>query len=300
VIRWQGVLGLALALVVTAGAARADWRDDLKVLRVGVLTGQNTAYRLAQMAPFRRYLQDSLGIPVELVPAADYATLIDAEVNGRVQYALDSAASYATAAELCGCVEPLAVPVQADGSTGIHAVMISRIDGPILSLAEARGARLAVGPPDSVAGHLVPFSEFARAGIEPESYFGAVVEVADPEQAVSALLAGQVDAALAWSTLAGDPSAGYGSGVFGKMVSEGTLDMSRIRLAWQSPLIPYGPHTVRSDLPEEAKDLLRSALANIAERAPDALDAVARDGAVGFAPATPEIYAPVAALVASR
>jgi len=300
-LRW--ILGPALAALVplaamlAPGSAGADWRDDVKVLRVGIVTGQNTAYRSAQVAPFRRYLQDTLGIPVEIAPAADYAALIDAEAGGRVDYAVNSAASYATAAALCGCVEPLAVPARADGSTGVYAIMVSRIEGPILTLAEARGARLAVGPADSVAGRLVPFAEFAGAGIDPRRYFDAIVEVADPEEALRALLAGEVDAALAWSTLSGNADAGYGSGVLGKMVAEGTLTMDRIRLAWQSPLIPYGPHTVRSDLPEELKDLLLAALRTMSDRSPDALDAIARDGAVAFFPATPEMYAPVAALV---
>ena len=164
--------GFSLAAAF-AGVAHADWRDDLKVLRIGFLSTGAIATDIAHLEPFRAYLEARLSLPVELVPATSYAALIDAEVSARVPYAIHSATSFATAEALCKCVEALAAPAAFDGSRGFYAVLLARADGPIHSLADARGARLALTASDSVAGRLVPLKAFAAAGIDPSTYFSA-------------------------------------------------------------------------------------------------------------------------------
>jgi hypothetical protein len=49
---------LLVAVFAFAAPALAAWRDDIPVLRVGVLGGSDAAYRLAMLEPFRIYLQD--------------------------------------------------------------------------------------------------------------------------------------------------------------------------------------------------------------------------------------------------
>ena len=84
------------------------------------------------------------------------------------------------------------------------------------------------------------------------------------------------------------------------MVSAGALAMDRLRIVWQSPLIPFGPHVVRRDLPEELKTLIADALKAMATEAPDALDAVdgSSIGGGGFVPVTDKDYAVIDGLVA--
>ena len=271
-------LAATACLLLTAGAALADWRDDIKVFRVGVLVGENAAYRLRQAEPFRRYLEDRLGLHVELFPAISYDALIEAQASDRIQYGIYSATAFASAEIMCDCLEPVAVPTADDGSTGFHAVLAARTDSAIHSLTDAKGARLAVGPEGSVAGRLVPFAAFAASGIEPRTYFSVLIETRSPEDAMAALLLGEADVALGWSSLEGDAAAGYGSGVFTKMVADGTLAMSDIRLIWQSERIPYGPHAIRRDLPSGLKALVAEAILAMPRDDPDAFDAINRSG----------------------
>jgi phosphonate transport system substrate-binding protein len=74
--------------------------------------------------------------------------------------------------------------------------------------------------------------------------------------------------------------------------------MDRIRVVWQSPLIPFGPHVVRSDLPDELKALLSQSLMDIGVEDPRALDAIDRSGSRGFAAADIGLFAPLQALLA--
>ena len=68
------------------------------------------------------------------------------------------------------------------------------------------------------------------------------------------LFTDEADLAAGWSSLAGDAASGYSFGVFTRMVPAGALSMDRLKIVWQSPLIPFGPHVVRRDLPGGGED----------------------------------------------
>ncbi len=293
------LFALMLAGLAATDAAHADWRDDYKVLRVGIVATHGAAYDIARLEPFRAYLSDRLGVPVEIVAVAGYDALIDAQVSDRVQYAIESAASYVTAAAKCACVEPIALPAAFDGSRGFHSVLVAHAGSAIASLADARGKRLALSGADSVAGRLVPLKALADKGIDPATYFSSVITAVDPEQAITMLFTDEADVAAGWSSLAGDAATGYSFGVFTRMVSAGALSMDRLRIVWQSPLIPFGPHVVRSDLPADLKTLITNALTAMATEAPDALDAVDGSslGGGGFVPVAANDYSVIEQLI---
>jgi phosphonate transport system substrate-binding protein len=235
-----------------------------------------------------------------MVPATSTASLIDAIGSGRVSYAIMSGGAYAAAAQSCQCVTPLAEPAAFDGARGFHALLIARSDSTVQSLADTHGLRLALSAEDSVAGRLLPMQGLAVARIDPATNFSALDEMPGPEDAVQALLDGRDDVAVAWSSLTGDAASGYSFGLLSDMVRSGALTMDRIRIIWQSPLIPFGPHVLRNDVPDEARRLILAALTGMAGASPGALDAV--DGSIygggGFVPVTAADYAPLAALVA--
>ena len=288
-----------MALVALTTAASAAWRDEITALRVGVLGGGDAAYRVATLEPFRVYLQDKTGLPVEIVPAATYDTLINAQITGEIDYAIYSATAFATAVVKCDCVEAFAAPIAADGALGFHAVLVARAGDGTAGLAEAGGKRLGLGPKESVSGNLVPRHALRAEGIDPDTYFLSIETYPSPEDAVTGLLHGEVDLAAAWSSLTGREASGHSFGTFTQMVSEGTLSMDRIRVVWQSSLIPFGPHAIRSNLPPELKRILSGALLSMAGEDIEALDAVDRLGFGGGGFATPDasLYASVIALV---
>lgn len=293
------LLAVTVLVVIAAVPALAGWRDDVKVLRVGAVAPRGAAYDIARLEPFRAYLQSRLGLAVEIVPVADYQALIDAQSSGGIQYAIHSASSYVTAEALCACVEPVAAPTAFDGSHGFHAVLVTHSGGDVGDLASARGKRLALSQVNSIAGRLVPLQALAAQGIDPKSYFSSIVTATDPEQAVTMLFTDEADLAAGWSSLAGDPAKGYSFGVFTRMVADGSLSMDRIKIVWQSGLIPFGPHVVRKDLPDELKSLISQVLMAMAKDAPDALDAVDASsiGGGGFVAVTSADYSVINDLI---
>lgn len=284
------------ALLLAATPATAQWREDIDTLRIGFVAGADAGYALARAEPLRLELEARLGVRVDFTAEPGYAALIDRQVAS-LDAAFLSASAFAQASLLCGCVEPLAIPLAPDGTSGYHAILVVGAASAIATVADLAGVRLAVSAPDSVAGRLLPLRLFAEEGVA-EADLGALVERDSPVAAIEALLAGEADAALAWSSLTGAAAAGYDRGTLTDMVAAGTLAMDGVRIAWTSPLVPYGPLSVHADLPPDLKADLFAALQGIAEAAPEALAAIPGYLGGGFATGNEAMFAPLEGLVA--
>ncbi|MNH35365.1 ABC transporter, phosphonate, periplasmic substrate-binding protein [compost metagenome] len=68
------------------------------------------------------------------------------------------------------------------------------------------------------------------------------------------MLNGQFEGAVTWTSMIGDRDSGYSSGAFTRMIRMEQPDlMKKIRIIWQSPLIPNGPILVSNALPADFK-----------------------------------------------
>src|SRR3954463_16119516 len=108
-VRAAAVSVIACLGALPAGQAAAAWRDGMKSFRIG-LVAANGDQAIAGLSVIKRAFSEALGVPVDVLAARDYAALIDAEAAGRLDYAIDSTAAYATTALLCSCVEPIVAP----------------------------------------------------------------------------------------------------------------------------------------------------------------------------------------------
>uniref|UniRef100_UPI0038B2F65B PhnD/SsuA/transferrin family substrate-binding protein n=1 Tax=Mesorhizobium neociceri TaxID=1307853 RepID=UPI0038B2F65B len=119
---WRA-LATTVALLALPYTAHADWRDQIGTFRIGIVAEPGAGNTVPGLALLTDAYGKALGMKVEFVVAHDYAALIEAQANARIQYAVYSATAYATASERCGCVEALVAPVDADGATGIRSVL---------------------------------------------------------------------------------------------------------------------------------------------------------------------------------
>jgi len=245
----------ATALTATSALAQ-DWRADMPAFRVGLLGGENEADRLRNNECFRVALEEALGIPVELYPAADYAGVMQGLLAEQLDFATLGASGYAGIyMQDPEAVEPLFVGSEADGSTGYVAMMYVRADSDIETLEDMEGRSLAYADPNSTSGYLVPQFELAQQGIT-DGYFSQTGFGGGHEQAVIAVLNGQYDAGVTWTSGQGEHSEGYTRGNFRTMVNNGLVDMNDLRVIWTSGIIPNGPAVIRSGMPEEARQIV--------------------------------------------
>jgi phosphonate transport system substrate-binding protein len=284
----------ATALTSTAAFAQ-DWRELVPVFRIGLLGGENERDRLREHACQEAYLEERLGVDVELFPASDYAGVMQGLLAGQLEFAGLGSAGYAGIyLQDPDAVEPLYTTMQIDGSLGYYSVMYTLADSGIESLADMEGRSLAFADPNSTSGYLVPSFELAsEEGLDLETYFSETGFGGGHEQAVVAVLNGQYDAGVTWTSGVGDINMGYSRGNLRSMVDKDMLDMSEIQIIWQSNLITNGPRVIRADLPQELKDLVMGAMMQLQVVDQDCFTAINDGEALGYWPINHEFYEPI-------
>ncbi len=292
-IKISALLVCATALTSTAALAQ-DWRTDMPVLRIGLLGGENDADRLRDNACLQEELSALLGIPVELFPAPDYAGVMQGLLADQLDYASLGASSYAGIyLQDPEAVDPIFVASEADGSTGYYSVMYTLASSGITSVEEMEGHSLAFADPNSTSGYLVPLAEMTLQGIDIETYFSEVGFGGGHEQAVVAVLNGQYDAGVTWVSGVGEQSEGYTRGNLRSMIDNGLLNMEDLRIIWQSSQIPNGPIVVRSDMPEEPRQMISDYLATQLQNSPDCYYSTSSGEGQGYVAVEHSFFEPV-------
>ena len=290
-----GTLAAALAFTGFTSVAMADWREDVPVFRVGILGGENEADRLREHACQETYLEERLGVDVQLFPASDYAGVLQGLLAGQLEFAGLGSAGYAgIVLQNEEAVEPLYTTQQIDGSLGYYSVMYVRADSDIQSLDDMEGRSLAFADPNSTSGYLVPSFELRdEEGIDLESFFSQTGFGGGHEQAVISVLQGQYDAGVTWTSGVGDIADGFSRGNLRSMVDKDLLDMNDIRIIWQSNLITNGPRVIRSDVPQELKDLVMGAMLRMQFEDRDCYDAINDGESMSYYPIGHDFYLPI-------
>lgn len=263
---------LAVAAALAAGAAQAA--EPPKTLRIGVVAPTAAANAMPGLAAIRRAYNHATGLPVRVFVARDMAALAEAQAAGRVHYAAYSAAGFAAAEALCGCVEPLAAPVGSAGDTGLRAVIYARAGGPA-ELVEASRGRIVAGPAGTVGPHVL-----ALDALEEQGAGFDIMHAPSQSEAEAAFAEGRADVLVGWEQAGGD-AASAAAGSPARLAALG-LQPDEYGVLWRSPVVRYGPHAVRADLPAEVKSSLRNFLLHLGAQQPAIYDLVERRHLGGF------------------
>lgn len=288
--------GVAATLFcLSANSAEADWRKEIGTFRIGVLAEPGGGKTIAGLGELTRAFSNALGLPVEFYVADSYAALVDALAAGEIESASLSALAFAAASERCRCVEPVVAPVGEDGSIGIRSVLISR-DGKLASLAGIKDRKVALSPPDSVAGYQLPLSEVSVGGGRMTGTEPFLVPAPSPAAAETMLVDGKVDALFGWTSAAepGSPDPQGGTPV---RLADAGVDPATLTVVWKSQTLRYGPHTVRAALDPEAKRRLTVFLLGLKAFDPDQYERLETQRLGGFRQTTAQDYAPAVAIV---
>jgi phosphonate transport system substrate-binding protein len=285
-----------LAGVAFAGLTAPTFAQELDVIRIGLLGGENEADRLSDNQCLIDLLPAALGVKeVQLFPAADYDGVIQGLLGGTLDIAGLGASGFAAVyLQDPNAVEPFLTNVQTDGSTGYYSVALAMADSGITSVEQAAGKKLGWADPDSTSGYLIPKVTLPGSigGADPEEFFETSFN-GGHENNVLALLDGKIDMAVTWTSGVGEFSEGYTSGNIRSMVDKGMLDMEDVTQVWQSPLIPNGPLVMRTDLPQEMKDKIIAFYTALPTEDYECFRSVENGDFTGYTPVTVDFYKPV-------
>ncbi|WP_133623926.1 phosphonate ABC transporter substrate-binding protein [Erwinia sp. LJJL01] len=257
------------AAIATVFAANVSAADAPKELNLGILGGQNATQQIGDNQCVKAFFDKELNVDTKLRNSSDYSGVIQGLLGGKVDMVLSmSPSSYASVY----INDPKAVDVvgivvdDADKSRGYHSVVVVKADSPYKTLADLKGKSFGMADPDSTSGFLTPNQSFKKdfGGSVDDKYnghFSSVTFSGGHEQDVLGVLNGQFDGAVTWASMIGDYNTGYTSGAFTRMIRAGQPDlMKKIRIIWQSPLIPNGPILVSNKLPADFKAKLITAI----------------------------------------
>lgn len=289
------LLAILAATTALAGAAGAE---EIKEFNIGILGGENAQDRLSSNECFRKYAEETLGVPVKLFAPADYDGVIQGLLGGSIDAALLGASGYAKIYLTDpNAVTPALITTHPDGSSVYYSIGFARKDSGITSLADAKGKRFGFGDPNSTSGYLIPSLEIPQEiGAKMEDFFGEVKFTGGHEQTIVAVNNGDIDAGVTWADGNGAWEDGYNEGALHKAVQAGLVDMNDLVQIWKSKPIPEGPFVVRNALPDDVKTKFIALVAGLHQTDPDCANNVNSGETAGFVPVTNAAYEQIIAV----
>ena len=267
-----------LAFAAMFSPAIADWREELGVFRVALVTSDNEADSRAALEPFRLVVQEKLGLQAELRTDRQLDRLIINQSDRPAEYLILPASAYAAVWLRCECIEPLVIARSADGEEAVRSVLIVRSESGINTLTQLGGRTVLGLSEHSLVGYAIPrkFADEAASGIDWQLSDSA-------EEALHRFVSGQGDALAGWIPSGQNPAiASRGTLARLKELAAGGQSFS---VLWQSEPVPNRVHAVRKNLDGEAKRLLRDLLTGLNDNDPITYDQLEPDFSGGFLPA---------------
>ena len=240
------ILFLLATAIVTTGCQKAE--GEITVLRLGLIPADDAAEMLRNYQPVADYLEEKLGVKVELQVTNDYTACIEAMRNKHIDMAWFGPFSYILAAKEAGA-EAIANGIRRDtGKSTYKSVIITRADSGIKTYDDLKGRSFAFVDPASTSGNLIPRKMLVENGIDPDNDFSTMFYAGSHNAVQLAVMNGQVDAGA-------DSDNSYY-----RMVNEGQIDPEVNIILFESEPIPGSPIALRGDLPADFKTKIQQVL----------------------------------------
>jgi phosphonate transport system substrate-binding protein len=275
--------GVALGLATTASFAQ-DWKAKYPELVYAVVPAENASGVTERQGPWMAYLSKQLGVKVTLRIASDYAAVIEGQRSGSIHIGDYGPSSYVRAHTVTnGGVEAFASLRNVDGTTGYYSVAYVKADAAGSKLEDFKGKNLCLVDPNSTSGFNVPMYAMTKIGIEPEKFFGKVVNAGSHENAVLAVGQGTCDVAFNWWNSEDDSN-------LSRMATKNMAKKADFKMVFKSEQIPGSPYAFLASLPPELKAAIVKAFMDSPTADKATFDKLSDGKAPGFAPAKHSDY----------
>lgn len=237
------VLSLLLTLMVCSSALAAHHMP--KQLNFGIIATESSTTLEASFGPFVKAMEKSLGIPVKMFFASDYAGVIEGMRFKKVDLGWFGNKSAIQAVDRAGG-EVFAQTIKENGARGYYSLLITHEDSGLNSLEDVLkcdGSKtFGNGDPNSTSGFAIPgYYVWALNNQTPEGCFKRVVS------------SNHQGNAIAVATQKVDVATNNTETLYDRIPKTNPKMAGKIKEIWRSPLIPSDPMVWRKDLPEELK-----------------------------------------------
>jgi phosphonate transport system substrate-binding protein len=249
-------------------------------ITIGLLPEMNVFKQRQRFKPLATYLSNKLGIQVELTILSRYGNIIQRMQEQQVDAAFLGSFTGAMAISQLD-VEPLARPINMDGTSTYFGHIFVRKDSSIKKVADMQGKSLALVERATTAGYVFPIAWLKGNGVDNiETYFSGYHFYGSHDAAIDAVLKGLADVGAAKNT------------IYDRVrVANPRIDQELDILA-SSPRVPSNGLCVRPELDEQYKIKLKELLLNLHHN-PQGVQVLEKLGAKRFVETSREDYRPV-------
>ena len=237
------VASVATGLCALAGPAFAADKANPDKLRIALLPDENASTIIQNAQPLKKYLEEVLKKPVEIIVTTDYSSMIEAMRFGRIEVGYFGPFSYVLAKSKAPEIEPFGVGVE-KGKPNYQSILIATADGPVKELADIKGKPFAFGDRASTSSHLAPRALLAKQGLIGDADY-KVVHLGQHDAVARAVAAGQV------------PAGALSESIYRILVETKKVDPAKLRQLALSEPIPNYPMTMQGYLNPELKDAIK-------------------------------------------
>ncbi|MEX2261823.1 MAG: phosphate/phosphite/phosphonate ABC transporter substrate-binding protein [Bryobacteraceae bacterium] len=196
---------------------------------------------------FQQYFADH-GLPFDYILYTNYERQVAAHFSGHIHVAWNSPLAWLQSERLARILKRRAEAIcMRDTDRDLTSVLIARAHGPVRTIADLKGRRVAVGAKDSPQASLIPLHFLAEQGLEPHRDFEVIRfdtllgkhgdHIGGERDGARALLRGECDAACLID------------GNHLLFVREGTLPSAATRIVAQTPPYDHCNFTVLDNAP---------------------------------------------------
>lgn len=236
---------------------------------IGLIPEQNIFRQRERYQSLKNYLSERLGLRVNFTSLSRYGNLIDRFSKEKMDAAFFGSFTYTLARHQIG-VEPLARPVNLDGTSTYHGYLFVRKDSGIRNAADMRGKRFAFVERATMAGYLFPLAYFKENGFaEPQAHLGEVYFTGSHDAAIMAVLNREAEIGASKNT------------IYDQLATENSRIKNELLILASSSVVPQNCLAVRKDLEPELKKALKRALIDM-DKTREGIEALQAFGARGF------------------
>jgi phosphonate transport system substrate-binding protein len=221
-------LSFAALTLAISGSAYAQ-----QVLRVSAIPDEAPTELQRKFTPLGNYLAQKLNMKVEFTPVTDYAASVEGLINNKLDMVWFGGFTFVQAKVRSGNkVVPL---VQREEDEQFKSVFITT-DKSISKLEDLKGKTFSFGSESSTSGHLMPRSFLLAAKVNPDVDMKRIAFSGAHDATLAAVSGGKVDAGA------------LNISVWEKLVSQGKVDTTTVRVFYTTPGYYDYNWTVRADM----------------------------------------------------
>ncbi|WP_421725582.1 phosphonate ABC transporter substrate-binding protein [Bauldia sp.] len=232
------------ATAIVASLSTAAFAETAEI-NFGIISTESQQNLKTIWDPFLDAMTEETGLKVNAFFASDYAGVIEGMRFGKVDVAWFGNKSAMEAVDRSNG-EVFVQTVDVEGNPGYWSLLLANVDSPLSSLEDAlacdQSLDFGIGDPNSTSGFLVPTTfVFAANNIDPKQCF-KTVRNANHETNLMAVANKQVDVAT------------NNTENLRRLQVTNPEAAAKVKIIWQSPLIPSDPIVWHKELDQTTKD----------------------------------------------